>query len=189
MGLFCRNLGRACSPRRNPGECRRPWPIDRGPGFLLRVEDARARNDGAAHTFTGAMMPAGKISSGLARRWAMPCWWHYLESSFIRSKLAIALLLAKRMHFRLWIKLRGPRFGSGGMGSIGSPFFGKDEDIRTRFLNASIEHDWSSGRTRRVGDPPSGCFYPECSLGFAKEIRSKTRSAPDKIRLQIMNPA
>jgi hypothetical protein len=31
------------------------------------------RNDGAAHTFTGAMMPAGKISSGLARRWAMPC--------------------------------------------------------------------------------------------------------------------
>ena len=115
------------------------------------------------------------------------CWVHYLESSFIRSKLAIALLLAKRMHFRLWIKLRGPRFGSGGMGSIGSPFFGKDEDIRTRFLNASIEHDWSSGRTRRVGDPPSGCFYPECSLGFAKEIRSKTRSAPDKIRLQIMN--
>ena len=114
------------------------------------------------------------------------CWVHYLESSFIRSKLAIALLLAKRMHFRLWIKLRGPRFGSGGMGSIGSPFFGKDEDIRTRFLNASIEHDWSSGRTRRVGDPPSGCFYPECSLGFAKEIRSKTRSAPDKIRLQIM---
>jgi len=28
-----------------------------------------------AHTFTGAMMPAGKISSGVAWRWAMPCWW------------------------------------------------------------------------------------------------------------------
>ena len=115
------------------------------------------------------------------------CWVQYLESSFIRSKLAIALLLAKRMHFRLWIKLRGNGSEGAERGRWIAPFSGKDEDIRTRFLNASIEHDSSSGRTRRVGEPPSGCFYPECSLGFAKEIRSKTQSTPDKTRLQIMD--
>src|SRR5712691_9795692 len=29
----------------------------------------------AAHTRTAVMMPLGKISSGRARRWAMPCSW------------------------------------------------------------------------------------------------------------------